>query len=180
MKMKTRFLGNKGQGAMEYLMTYGWAILVVMIVGVVLWQLGVFNIGTENIVVTGFSKLKPLPPSVAYTASIGNFTASFTNTIGTSIRISTRPTIVDQLDGTVTWSAVDVDGGDPTASSVTVAAGDAFQISSNDGTAALPSGSVRNPGDPFDLEITIVYTSVMGGISTTHTDTGRIRGPIEA
>jgi len=32
-----------GQGAMEYLMTYGWAILVVIIVGVVLWQMGLFN-----------------------------------------------------------------------------------------------------------------------------------------
>jgi len=36
---------NKGQGAMEILLTYGWAILVVIIVGVVLWQMGIFNPG---------------------------------------------------------------------------------------------------------------------------------------
>ena len=36
-------IGYKGQGMMEYLITYGWAIMVVMIVGVVLWQLGVFG-----------------------------------------------------------------------------------------------------------------------------------------
>ena len=43
MEAENMKLKNKGQGAMEYLMTYGWAILVVMIVGVVLWQLGVFG-----------------------------------------------------------------------------------------------------------------------------------------
>ena len=36
-------LGKNAQGAMEYLMTYGWAILVVMIVGVVLWNIGIFD-----------------------------------------------------------------------------------------------------------------------------------------
>jgi hypothetical protein len=34
---------TKGQGAMDYMMTYGWAILVVLIVGIVLWQLGVIH-----------------------------------------------------------------------------------------------------------------------------------------
>jgi len=34
---------RKGQTAMEYLMTYGWAIIIVIIVGVVLWRLKVFT-----------------------------------------------------------------------------------------------------------------------------------------
>ncbi len=34
---------RKGQTAMEYLMTYGWAIIIVIIVGVVLWRLNVFT-----------------------------------------------------------------------------------------------------------------------------------------
>lgn len=37
--MKSR----KGQAAMEYLMTYGWAILIVIIVAAALFALGVFN-----------------------------------------------------------------------------------------------------------------------------------------
>lgn len=37
---------RKGQSAMEYLMTYGWAILIVVIVGAVLWYYGVFSPGT--------------------------------------------------------------------------------------------------------------------------------------
>lgn len=33
----------KGQSAMEYLMTYGWAILIIAIVLVALFELGIFN-----------------------------------------------------------------------------------------------------------------------------------------
>ncbi|MFH1285166.1 MAG: hypothetical protein ABIH99_01145 [Candidatus Micrarchaeota archaeon] len=36
---------KRGQAAMEYLMTYGWAILVIIIVLAALLYLGVFNIG---------------------------------------------------------------------------------------------------------------------------------------
>lgn len=34
---------RKGQGAMEYLMTYGWALLVIVVVGAALFALGVLN-----------------------------------------------------------------------------------------------------------------------------------------
>lgn len=37
---------RKGQGAMEYLMTYGWALLVIIIVGAALFALGVLNPAT--------------------------------------------------------------------------------------------------------------------------------------
>lgn len=33
----------KGQGAMDYLMTYGWALLIIVVVGVALYTLGVLN-----------------------------------------------------------------------------------------------------------------------------------------
>ncbi len=36
----------KGQGAMEYLMTYGWALLVIVVVGGALFALGVLNPST--------------------------------------------------------------------------------------------------------------------------------------
>jgi len=37
---------KKGQGAMEYLMTYGWALLVIVIVGAALFALGILNPAT--------------------------------------------------------------------------------------------------------------------------------------
>ncbi|VVC04447.1 Uncharacterised protein [Candidatus Burarchaeum australiense] len=39
---------KKGQAAMEYLMTYGWAILVIVIVLAALLYLGVFNVGSRT------------------------------------------------------------------------------------------------------------------------------------
>ena len=47
MKMFSR--RPKGQSAMEYLMTYGWAILVVIAVIVALYGLGVFRVGTGGV-----------------------------------------------------------------------------------------------------------------------------------
>ncbi|MFA4946256.1 MAG: hypothetical protein WC607_01805 [Candidatus Micrarchaeia archaeon] len=34
---------KKGQSALEYLVTYGWAILAIVIIAAVLWYFGVFN-----------------------------------------------------------------------------------------------------------------------------------------
>ncbi len=48
----------RAQAAMEYLMTYGWALLIVVIVGVALWSLGVFNVGAGSTPkLTGISTL---------------------------------------------------------------------------------------------------------------------------
>src|SRR3989338_6031106 len=38
--------GRKGQGALEYLMTYGWALLIIVVVGAALYSLGVLNPAT--------------------------------------------------------------------------------------------------------------------------------------
>lgn len=35
--------GKKGQAALEYLVTYGWAILAIVIVAAILWYFGIFN-----------------------------------------------------------------------------------------------------------------------------------------
>ncbi|MBW2999812.1 hypothetical protein KY339_04005, partial [Candidatus Woesearchaeota archaeon] len=49
----------KAQSALEYLMTYGWAILIVIIVGAALYALGVFNPGTfTGQKSTGFSAMQ--------------------------------------------------------------------------------------------------------------------------
>ncbi len=40
---KVKLRNKKGQAALEYLMTYGWAILAVVVVLAVLWYLGIFT-----------------------------------------------------------------------------------------------------------------------------------------
>jgi hypothetical protein len=45
MNIRRMIMKNKGQTAMEYLMTYGWAILIVIVVVAALFAMGVFKIG---------------------------------------------------------------------------------------------------------------------------------------
>jgi hypothetical protein len=53
-------MNAKGQAAMEYMTTYGWAMLIVGIALVVLWQMGIFEFQSRiNPSYTGFSILIP-------------------------------------------------------------------------------------------------------------------------
>jgi len=40
---------RKGQAAMEYLMTYGWAILIIIVVVAALYAMGVFKVGKATV-----------------------------------------------------------------------------------------------------------------------------------
>ena len=39
----------KGQAAMEYLMTYGWAIIIIIVAVAALYAMGVFNVGGTTV-----------------------------------------------------------------------------------------------------------------------------------
>ncbi|MFC2154079.1 hypothetical protein ACFLRC_01170 [Candidatus Altiarchaeota archaeon] len=42
-----RIIGSRGQASLEYLMTYGWAILIVLSLAVVAWNMGLLDIAGE-------------------------------------------------------------------------------------------------------------------------------------
>ena len=69
-----RFAGAKLQSAMEYLMTYGWAILIIAVVLGALFQLGVFN-------ANNFAPKAP-PGSCQVFRPNGPYTTSFINLEG--------------------------------------------------------------------------------------------------
>lgn len=80
----------RGQAALEYLMTYGWAILVILIVGIALWQMGVFSPSATKPGCSGFSQLMPLDSQLQGTA----LTVIITNEAGTKLKlIRTNATI---------------------------------------------------------------------------------------
>ncbi len=68
---------QKGQSALEYLMTYGWALVVIVVVIGVLGFLGVFNLGGTIESCTG------MPSQFQYSAhrykADGNFMLTFNN-----------------------------------------------------------------------------------------------------
>jgi len=52
---------RRAQGAMEYMTTYGWAIIAVLVAGTVLWQLGVLSAGeNQPVTANGFSFIRPV------------------------------------------------------------------------------------------------------------------------
>ncbi|MFQ6021050.1 MAG: hypothetical protein ACE5J4_03510 [Candidatus Aenigmatarchaeota archaeon] len=123
---------KKGQTAMEYLMTYGWAILIILIVGGLLVYYGVFSIkpGASK---QGFGLVDVSSPW-DYNAA-GTLRIKVENRVGQPINI----TQIFITDGTVSNKNV-ISGGEslspgttsdwiPANSTVTGSTGDAYSIS---------------------------------------------------
>jgi hypothetical protein len=77
---------QKAQSAMEYLMTYGWAILIIAVVLASLFALGVFNSGaslsTSCIALAGFTCSSPVLHQGNLSVSTGQATGqTWTNTV---------------------------------------------------------------------------------------------------
>jgi len=77
----------KGQTAVEYLMTYGWAILIILIVAGVLAYYGIFApAGFLGPSASGFAQVYVLSPWDFKTD--GNLTLQIENRVGTSINVT--------------------------------------------------------------------------------------------
>ncbi len=162
--MNKKFLGKKGQGAMEYLMTYGWAILVVMIVGVVLWQLGIFNLGgTVGKTMSGFSALRPLDWSIVNGA---------TNDDMIVVNGEGVPVTVTGLDFDTSSAGVTCGAGDATLV-VNIAAGDSGRVEN------LANDCTGSQGTQYSITAKITYNKTIGTINQVHTSVGTLKGVIE-
>jgi len=156
-----KFPSRKGQGALEYMQTYGWAILVVMVVGVALWQLGAFGQHSGVNRATGFAKIKVLEPSIKYDSTGAGDTLTFDIVNGESmhIRIEGNTTGGD-CNSTMSISDVGLDGGQTT-------------------TATLTGCTDLDAGESFDVPISIRYRIKIASDIIYHNDTGHIIGAAE-
>ena len=73
-------LPRRSQSALEYMMTYGWAILVIVIVAAVLYSLGIFSPSSSlSTTITGFSNLGTVNAvclgGTSFTISMGDSTS---------------------------------------------------------------------------------------------------------
>ncbi len=75
----------KGQTALNFLMTHGWALLLIVLVVGALFTLEIFDIGSFlGSRATGFAQIGVTAWRVTNT---GNFTAQLTNKVGSDIRV---------------------------------------------------------------------------------------------
>ena len=169
--MKT--MNKKGQGAMEYLMTYGWAILVVLIVGIVLWQLGIFSgIGGGANKSTGFSVLAPVDKTIYFDASGNNVTFLMENRAGSTLNIAATAAAAT---GSCTDYLIFKVGGvtnDSATQAIIIPAGQ---------TADVTIANCGSPtaGDSLSVDVIITYTERVAGKVLSHTESGTIRGVVE-
>ncbi|MFH0961472.1 MAG: hypothetical protein V1820_02205 [archaeon] len=153
---------RQAQGALEYLITYGWAILIIVIIGGALFALGVFNPSswTTNKRATGFSSVQMNDWVFQGTpsGSSGNvLIAVLQNKAGSPISIWR----INTTDG---WGSCDT-----AFSNVIVQEEDTIQF-----VVSCLTGVV-NTGRTYSLNLQIQYES--NGLN--HTDFGVLSGKAE-
>ncbi len=148
----------KTQSALEYLMTYGWAILILVIVGAALFALGVFNPqASSTMTMTGISNFQLID---AVITADGNLTLVLGTKTGSTTTVSNIDFIVEGTSCSNSADTADV----------------VITTSSNQQMTILPGTACSlTSGDKVTLDpITISYT--VAGSSLNKTETGSISG----
>jgi hypothetical protein len=146
---------RKGQAALDFLMTYGWAIALVVIIAAVLFSMGLFD--TSNFVgnkATGFSGVAVKDWS--YLAN-GTFSVLFSNQVGQPVNLNNvTVSIGGATPVQMTGSNATVQVG---ANSVTFIADD-----------LLPTGTI---GNSYTATVVVGYQTPSG---FTYTSAGTLTG----
>lgn len=161
MKTKLRLTERKGQGAFEYIMNYGWAIIIILIIGIAMWYLGAFNIEQTSATFSGFSVIKPLMTTVILTPG-GNFSGMFIN--GASYDIEITAIGITNEDG----KSCDISRG----LDIDVPATGEFIIMAENCTIS----GIHKDGDVFVLHVNISYNGIIGTAQISRTEYGKLRG----
>lgn len=141
-------------------MNYGWLIVLVVVIGVSLWYLGIFDVGSGVASYEGFARIQPLVESIIFTTD-GDFAAKFVNGAGNMITVN-NITVVNH-DGTECFCTIN--------GTNIIRAGKAFNMG---GTAC--SNTNHSEGRPFLIHLTINYTMSMPGMDVEKVENGTIRG----
>lgn len=146
----------KAQAAMEYLMTYGWAILIVIIVAAALFALGVFNPSTYTTsTATGFQGFQVPAGGWQFTSS-GQLTLILKNAMGSNINI----TSVQAQFGSNT----------PVTNSTVTTLGPNDQV-----TYVISGLGTTTSGSSYSITVTITYDNLDTGL-TGFKSTGTLTG----
>jgi len=153
----------KGQTAVEYLMTYGWAILIILIVAGVLAYYGIFQPqGFLGPTARGFGQVQVLNPW-SLTNSTNVITMNVQNQVGGTI----NPTSI---------SVTPTTGGTGTGVCTTDPSGPISSGSQGVLTCTLSGVTLEAAGKPYSAAVTITYE--YGTPAQNFTSTGTLSGTI--
>ncbi|OYT52795.1 MAG: hypothetical protein B6U72_07420 [Candidatus Altiarchaeales archaeon ex4484_2] len=154
---------RKGQAAIEYLATYGWAILMVSIVAIVVWQMGILDPPAPPPDCRGFSQIRPMD----WVFNIG----------GTRMEIVLVNEANTKLELGAGGVEASIDNIGPCnvpgpLGAINISAGSTATIN----VTVCPTGGM-NPGDYYKARINITYTNIASGMA--HTSVGSCWGSAE-
>ena len=92
---------HRSQSALEYMMTYGWAILIIVIVAVVLYSMGIFS-PSSFLSFSGITGLSGFQPASAACASNGQMIVKLSNSFGYQVSINSI-NVTTSSGVSVTW-----------------------------------------------------------------------------
>ena len=144
---------RKGQAALDFLMTYGWAIALVVIIAAVLFSMGLFD--TSNFVgnkATGFSGVSVKDWS--YTAG-GAFSVLFSNQVG-------QPVNINNVTVTVGGTPYDVTGSNAVV-----------QVGANSGAFTATGLANGTAGTGYTATLVVGYSTPSG---FNYTSAGTLTG----
>jgi hypothetical protein len=165
-------MSMKGQSAMEYLMTYGWAILIVIIVAAALYALGIFNPATyTGRVPTGFTTLGT--PEDWRLESNGDFSIILSNRLANTITI--YEIMINLSNSGDIWNTFNCTGNDDymtigpggsrDPSTVCPLADDPFHLNLGGQTS----------GTTYNVDVRLMYRAATG---LDHFESGRVTGTV--
>ena len=146
----------KGQAALAFLMTYGWAIALVVIIAAVLFALGIFDVsnfvgskaaGFSGVAVTGWKY-----------ATDGTFSVKVSNQVGQPIAVNLINITIGQNSSSTTLPSNSLATGDTSAE-------------------LTASGfSIQPVGAGYTAQVTIGYTDLNSGFN--YTSKGTLTGKV--
>lgn len=168
---------HKAQSAMEYILNYSWAIILIIIVFIALWALGVFDLGSSTVPrTTGTSRQKPIDASLLLDGSCSNTAVcvevDVVNGEPGLIVFNTAPNAT--VNGNSNIAGCTIDGIDPGVTTVTIRQGQKYSLSCL-GMAGAPS---IEEGEAAESEIILSYSAVIAGSSISRTEIIQARGPV--
>jgi hypothetical protein len=179
---------TRAQGAMEYMSTYGWAIMAVIVVAIMMWQFGIFDQKSSPYTAKGFNYIKPQLGSVSITHTAGAYTFEgiFLNAQGDSITVTDIDFKIDGNSCRNGWIKPESDEFTTTYRMTCmdeiitkrIKKAEHFWLygeictSDCDGTWDDPYKEITT------AELEITYLVSIGDATTTKTDSGTIEGPV--
>ena len=160
-RQKNPLINKRSQSALEYMMTYGWAILIIVIVAAVLYSFGIFSPSSSiSATITGFSNLGSV---TAQCYSNGVLRIQLGNNIGNTINIT-------KITATGNSNTVSFSGNSTVDPNPEIVPGGTYTFSL--------SNICPRAGSKFSVSVSVNYTEPGQTFSGPYLSSGTVSGRV--